>query len=310
MVSVSDVGGVREDLERLKRLVKRYPSLANSLSFLIAIVERYINHSGSTLAGAISYYIFLSLFPILILTVSVLGFVTADYGMFYETIIDSVAQVIPGYVSLVERNLGTISRNAGSIGFVALASLLWVSTGIFTSIEFSLNQVFEVREYKSVLHRGLLSIASVFFLACFILASTLITPVKGVVAYYLSYLPLVDQGQAQFLVGFVLTFLPFVFSYFLFYTIYRFIPAKRLNERAIVAGAALAAVVWEVTKNVLVWYLTARTAYYELIYGSLVLIVVSILWSYVFSIILVAASCFTYELHVVAEKNDQVDPRR
>ncbi|MFH1721568.1 MAG: YihY/virulence factor BrkB family protein [Candidatus Altiarchaeota archaeon] len=308
MTKVTDIGGLKRILLYTQRIGKRFPRLTSTISFVVSVSERFIHHSGSTLAAAISYYTFLSLFPILILIVSLLGYVTADSGIFYSSIIDSVDQVMPGYVSLVERNLGTLGRNAGRLGFVAFITLLWVSTGLFSSIEFSLNTIFEVKEYKSLLQHGLISIGSVFFLSCFIMASTLITPVKGLTIYYLSILPILDKEQASFLVGFIMTFLPFIFSYFLFFTIYRFIPDRKLGEKEIALGAALAAISWELSKNILVGYLSARMAYYELVYGSLVLIVVSILWSYIFSLILVLTGCIIIELHERRESKSAIDP--
>ncbi|MFC2154291.1 YihY/virulence factor BrkB family protein [Candidatus Altiarchaeota archaeon] len=276
-------------------------------SFLLSVFNRFYSLGGSSLAAAISYYLLLSLFPILILTISILGYVTQDYGIFYSAIIDSVGNVMPGYVDLVERNLDTIIKNSGSLSFLALAGLLWVSIGIFSSIEFSLNTIFDVQQYKTFLRTRLLGLSFVFLLACFILASTLITPLKGLVIFLLSYLPLVDQQKATFLLGFVLTLLPLVFSYFLFYIIYRFIPAKKLGEREVMIGAAVAAFLWELAKNLLVWYLTARMPYYQLVYGSLVLIILSILWSYFFSIILVYTACIIYTLNNRRIEREKID---
>lgn len=296
MASIPKFTKISERVDEIDESLARVPVVGEYLSFFYEVTDRYLEIGGSTLSAAVSYYIFLSLFPILILTISILGYVTQDYGPAYDSIMGLFSQVMPGYTHLVERNFDAIISNASELGFVAFAGLLWVSMGVFSSIEFSLNTVFEVKEYQSVLRTGLLGLSGVFLLACLILVSTLTTPVKGVLVVVLSVLPLMDQQNAALIVGFVLTFMPFLVSFLLFFTLYRFIPARRVGEKEVVAGAVVASVTWELAKNVLFWYLTARMGYYELVYGSLVLIIVTILWSYIFSLILVYVGCMVYEL--------------
>jgi len=74
----------------------------------------------------------------------------------------------------------------------------------------------------------------------------------------------------------------------------------------LIYGSLLAAVIWETTKNILVWYIAVRMPHYQLIYGSLVVIVVSILWSYFFSVILVAVACLLYQLENFQEQRGEL----
>ena len=71
-----------------------------------------------------------------------------------------------------------------------------------------------------------------------------------------------------------------------FLLIYRFMPNTRTYWRYIWPGALVAAVLFELTKNVFIVYLD-RVANFENVYGALAPVIVLLMWTYVSSIVLI-----------------------
>ena len=62
--------------ERLDRFQQRHPGAG----FPLAVIYKYVDDSGAYLAALIAYYGFVSLFPLLLLLSTVLGFVLPGTG--------------------------------------------------------------------------------------------------------------------------------------------------------------------------------------------------------------------------------------
>jgi len=100
----------------------------------LRVQDRYKADAGDQFAGAIGFFGFLSLFPLLILALSVVGFVFADASdARIAEVADTIQQAIPGFAGAlgsgddgtgVAQALDTIIRNRGTVGLVGLVTLL------------------------------------------------------------------------------------------------------------------------------------------------------------------------------------------
>src|SRR6266508_3088652 len=84
-------GGVRRSLERLDRFQQRNRVLA--LPF--AVVRKFGDDQAGNLAALLAYYGFFSLFPLLLVLVTVLGFVLAGRSKLQARILDSALAQFP-----------------------------------------------------------------------------------------------------------------------------------------------------------------------------------------------------------------------
>ena len=64
--------------------------------FPLAVVYKFADDQGSYLAALIAYYGFLSLFPLLLLLVTILGFVLQNDAQLQEQLLDSALAPVPG----------------------------------------------------------------------------------------------------------------------------------------------------------------------------------------------------------------------
>src|SRR5579872_7160491 len=136
-------------LDGLSGLVNRVIAWADGMQrrhgmpgFPYAVVKKYGDDEGGRQAALITYYGFLSIFPLLLLGVAVLSRVLADHPDLRQRLID---EIVPQALrSTVEHSLATLPTS--TIPFVAgLIGLLFSGTGVVFSAYQTLNHVAGVR---------------------------------------------------------------------------------------------------------------------------------------------------------------------
>src|SRR5450755_3801782 len=136
-------------LEGLSGLVNRIIAWADRLQhthgvlgFPYAVVKKYGDDEGGRQAALITYYGFLSIFPLLLLGVAVLSRVLADHLDLRQRLVD---EIVPSALrSTVEHSLAALPTSA--IPFVAgLVGLLLSGTGVVFSVYQTMNHVAAVR---------------------------------------------------------------------------------------------------------------------------------------------------------------------
>ena len=171
-------------LESLSGLVNRIIAWADRLQrkhgvlgFPYAVVKKYGDDEGGRQAALITYYGFLSIFPLLLLGVAVLTRALADHPDLRQRLIDKIVPKV--LQSTVEHSLATLPSS--TIPFiVGLVGLLLSATGVVFSAYQTLNHVAAVR-YR--LRAGFLSrYVRVFVVLATLLAGALATGALTVVA--------------------------------------------------------------------------------------------------------------------------------
>src|SRR5580704_14714670 len=136
-------------LEGLSGLVNRIIAWADRLQrkhgvlgFPYAVVKKYGDDEGGRQAALITYYGFLSIFPLLLLGVAVLSRVLADHPDLRQRLVTAI--VPQALQSTVEHSLATLPTSTVPFA-VGLAGLLLSGTGVVFSAYQTLNHVAAVR---------------------------------------------------------------------------------------------------------------------------------------------------------------------
>ena len=186
------------NLEGLSGLANRIIAWADRLQrkhgvlgFPYAVVKKYGDDAGGRQAALITYYGFLSIFPLLLLGVAVLSRVLADHPDLRQRLINAI--VPQALRSTVEHSLATLPSS--TIPFiVGLIGLLLSGTGVVFSAYQTLNHVAAVR-YR--LRAGFLSrYVRVFVVLATLLAGALATGALTVVATALPRQPGLERAAA------------------------------------------------------------------------------------------------------------------
>lgn len=136
---------------------------------LLAARERFRSDDLGTMAAALAFQAFLSLFPILLLALSVAGFLlSGDPAAWLRRFFDAV----PGIGPLLDRNLDAVVRGRGGLGILALAGVVWAASGLTGRASDALGRIFRVPG-RSLIRRRARSIVAMLVLGAALAAALL-----------------------------------------------------------------------------------------------------------------------------------------
>jgi membrane protein len=251
---------------------------------LRAAARRFIQDEIPARAAQMSYYFFLSLFPIALILMTVLGIFLDAQWLVREAVLDRLAAVAPAsIVRVLTRLLDHLADHSPGPLTVGLLVALWAaSSGMVATIR-GLNLAYDVSEERPWWQRRLvglvLTIAYMVLLSLAMLLLAYGAPVAEALAQWWGLGPsFVKIWQfAQW---------PVVFAFILlaFDILYHFAPHKpRERWRWIQPGTLVAITLW-LLASVCLKYYAAKFANYNVVYGSLGAIIVLLLWFYLTSV--------------------------
>ncbi|MCF6471687.1 YihY/virulence factor BrkB family protein [Nonomuraea sp. MG754425] len=110
-----------------------------SLDHLIRAVRRYQLQFGDRLAGAVTYFTFLSFFPIVVLGYSVLGFAVATSEATRHALDQAISERLPGLME--QLNLDQIAQAKTAAGIIGLLGLLYAGLGALDALRGALREM-------------------------------------------------------------------------------------------------------------------------------------------------------------------------
>ena len=245
------------------------------------------------MAAGVAYYAMLSLFPLSVGLISLLGLIL-DSDALEGEIITFFQAYIPGSKELLAANINAEGNIRGFLGVISFLGLFWSASLLFGAITRVVNRAWDIHQDRPFYIDKLRHILMAFSVAPLFLMSVSATASLHILAT--NDVPVI--GRVEFLdnniINIITRPLPFIFTLSIFLLIYKFIPNTQTYWRYIWPGALLAAVLFEVSKSVFVFYLE-NFANYEEVYGSLASVIVLLAWTYISSIILIAGAEFSSE---------------
>ncbi|CAA9376234.1 MAG: hypothetical protein AVDCRST_MAG32-1218 [uncultured Nocardioides sp.] len=275
--------------QRLARLRQRRPVVDH----FVRALQHYGRVRGNALAAAVTYFAFLSFFPILALSFAVLGQLTKVYGGdVQQTLVRAANQVVPDLIGPPNGiSLDTLQSSAPSIFSVGIVLTLYAGLGWLSGMREALETVFEEPPRQ---RPGFVSGKLRDVLALLVLGSVLIVAVavSGVTARLiepiLGWLGLGDAA-AWFLVP-LAVLLGLAANTVLFFAFFRLLASPDVPARSLWSGAVLGAVVFELLKQLSTYLLglTKNSDAFQAFGIALVLLV----WINYFSRVVVFAAAW------------------
>ena len=238
-------------------------------TFAVQTLKNFRANQGLLLAGAVAYYALLSIVPLLILTVIGLSYVI-DQAELLVTLGRYLEWLIPGQSELIVAELTNFLDHRDVIGWMLLATMIFFSSLAFTVLENAMSVIFIHRiaiRRRHFLVSALLPYCYIVFLGVGVLLVTLVS----------GSLQAMGQESVDFLgrnwslggvSGVLLYLLGLGGEIFVITSVYLVMPVGRLSLRHALIGGVTAALLWELTRHVLVWYF-ATLSQVGLVYGSL-----------------------------------------
>ena len=274
-----------------KRRRYRSTRLMDLFNFIKDVVNEFLTDNCPHLSASISYYLLFSIFPLTLALVSVLGFLSTS-PQTEARLIEAIGNLIPVSNDFLTDTIQDVTSTRGATGLVATIGLLWGGSSVFNAIRKSLNTAWGIRIPRPFFVERAMELAMIVGAGLLLLLSLGVTTAMTVVRRY----SLVFGGSSLFngdaFWNAVLILLSVALSFVTFLLLYKFIPNTKVRWGDVWGGALLAAVGFEVTKQVFVWYAT-NFAHYNLIYGSVGTIIALLVWVYVSAIILLFCAKLT-----------------
>jgi inner membrane protein YhjD len=228
-------------VDRLDRLQRRHPVAG----FPIAVVYKYVDDSGPYLAALITYYAFVSLFPLLLLLSTILGHVLAGNPELQQRLIHSAVSQFP----IVGGQLARPKELSGGTTAVVVGVLgsLYGGLGVAQALQYAMNSAWSVpvnNRPNPFLARG----------RSLLLLGTAGLAVIGTTA--LSALGAADVGSFGALVRVLVLVASVVVNGVVFVCAFRLATPRRLSVRQVAAGALGAAVLWQLLQTFGVTYVS------------------------------------------------------
>lgn len=250
---------------------------ANPGAFTRRVLKGFQANQGLLLAGAVAYYALLSVVPLLILTVIALARVLdpqellATLGVYLEWLMPGQSQAI-----VVELNNFVAHREV--IGWVLLITMLFFSSLAFTVLEKAMSVIFLHRfavKRRRFLVSALLPYCYILSLGFGLLIVTLVAgSIQALGQNNVRFLG--HEWSLEGISGVLLYLLGLVGEIFVLTSVYMVMPVGRLSWRHALLGGVTAALLWEVTRHLLVWYF-ATLSQVNVVYGSLTTAIVVLL---------------------------------
>ncbi|MEQ1575755.1 MAG: YihY/virulence factor BrkB family protein [Vicinamibacterales bacterium] len=243
-----------------------------------------VNSNDLTHAAAIAYYALLSLFPFLLLLISILGSVTADEAD-RTAVLTFVFRYFPTQFDFVGTQLDAFRQMRVEVGVAGALALVWASLGVFGAITSAVNEAWGVEKQRSFLKHRLVSFLMLVAAGgVTIVGLLLVSAIRVAEASWFGVMLARFQwlGSLQSLGFRYLATIVLILSVGL---VFYFIPNAKTRFRDVWVGAVLTGILWRVAFDGFAWYV-ARNTQLALIQGSIAAVVVFLLWVYVSAVIL------------------------
>ncbi len=290
----------------LKEFILPYYQRANRLSrgtleIVRVTVKSFGLARGAEGAASMSYYALFSLFPLLLVMISIAGYILKSQSA-YDSVIEFVLIILPNARSLIERNVDVILNRSGTIGIIGLVGSIWSASGFFNTLVRHINYAWHTIKPSGFIRTRLLALAMIAMMTRLLVLSLLSTSFIDLIELADLLLPGGVTLEHTPLWPWIQTFIPGLFTFLMFIVMYHFIPGKRVRWRACLFGALWTSVVWELGKRAFMFYLGSGLAGYEIVYGSLGTVLALMFWIYLSCVIVLLGAHLTATI-------DQRNPR-
>ena len=293
-------------MESLKQRFHRLRERFGWLDHLVGMLAHYGNVNGAGQAGAVTYFGFLSVFPILALAVFVVGLVARVYPDIQGQMATEINHLLPGVIGSGPNtiDLDTMGQKSGVAGVVGLVGVLYAGLNWLSGLRQALEVVFAVpqREQPSFVAGKLRDLVTLGVLGLVLMVSVVLS--SAVTGFSSTILDRVGIDETALLPHLGLSVLghalAIVASTVLLLAMFELLAESHVPRPALVRGALLGAVGFEVLKSVanLLLAQTKGQPAFQAFGVALILVV----WINYFSRLVMYAAAWAYTSPVALER--------
>lgn len=246
------------------RVFDRFQQRHKALAIPFAVLRKFGNDQGGNLAALVAYYAFFSIFPLLLVMTTILGFVLGGNSAAETAVRESVLAQLPVVGTQIRTHALSGSVTALALG---VATSLWGGLGVTNAAQNALDRVWEVpfKDRPDFLRSKGRGLSLLILLGLLFLIST---AASGLVSGG------VGAGLAP-IAGYVISL---VVNVVLFFTAFRFLTARVVKSSDLWIGVGVASVLWTILQSVGGVYIRHVVSRDGNTYGTFAFVIALLVW--------------------------------
>ena len=236
------------------------------------------------LASQLAYYLVLSFFPFMLFLMTLVGF--SDLSS--SEILEGLSLMLPKKIlELTQSTIKEVSDNqyTGLLG-LSIVLMIWTASSAFKAIIKSVNKAYNVEEHRSFIKLSIISMLGILALAVIIILALTMLVFGNVIGEYIK-----SSNQFYKIILIIWNIFRYAFIFiimiFIFATIYRLAPAKKLPWKEVIPGSIFSTIGWIVVSFGFSFYIDNFNNYSRF-YGSLGAVFILMTWLFLISMIIIS----------------------
>jgi len=254
-------------VQRMLRRIDEFQRDHKPLAFLFAVFKKFGEDDAGSKAALIAYYGFFSLFPLLLVFTTVLGFVLNGHPTLQNKIVHSALGQFPIIGDQIATGVHSL-KGSGVALAIGVVGTLWGGMGVTQAGENAMNAVWNVparRRPNAIFSkvRGLL------FLVVFGVGVLATTVLAGFASSDLGLAVKIGAMAGAALINFGM-----------FLVAFKVLTAETLSWGAVIPGAGVATVLWQILQAIGSWYVARSLRGASQVYGFFAIVIGLLGWLY------------------------------
>jgi membrane protein len=268
---------IQDAVEWADAFQQRHPVLAVP----VAVLKKYGEDRGNDRVALLTYYAFLSLFPLLLLLLTTLEIILSSYPDFRETVLTTTLNNFPVLSQTLAENVSSLSGTWYRIIVSGIIALL-ASFGVANTIRNTINDLWQIPHTgrRGVPWNYLANLGIIGTGGLILIASTLITGwlTKSGTIWYFALGAVINFG--------------------LFLLAYRIATSREIKTKNLLIQSLLTAVMWQVLQTLGSYLIERQLGNLNLLYGSFAVVLGLLFWLY----FVARMAVYAIEIDVVVAK--------
>ena len=266
-----------------------------SFNGILSLLEKFFALKLNRSAAALSYFLIMTLFPMLICVQWILGIFGEDIILFLE----EFSYIIPsGVLSIIEEYLVYTGSQSGGLLVIGVVTAVYTGAAAFRMLSDSLREIYESRggnDAARFIFSFVYAVAfliMVYLLAIIVIAGRWLINLLEPVFAAIDFINLIDLANLWNWFRFIILD---VLSAGMLYTVYYFSAWRSPYKISVLPGAAIGSVLFTAVSGFFSWFISSSVKY-SAVYGSLASVIILMLWLYILANITLIGALINKEL--------------
>jgi YihY family inner membrane protein len=255
-------------LRRIPGTIDRFQQRHAVVGFPLAVRQKFADDQGGFLAASVTYYAFFSIFPLLLVLVTLLGYALQGNPDLQRRVLDSALADFPVIGPQLKTNVHSLRGSAPALA-VGIGVAVWAGTGVALALENALDHVWGVpiRRRANPLLARLRALIWIAALGGVTLLGTVLASASAFATY----------GPAVRVAAVIISL---AINLAVFLAVFRVLTSHSPSWRDVLPGALVAAVAWEILQLTGGYIVDHQLRHASSTYGVFAIVIGLLSWLY------------------------------